>query len=274
MSDSGLESYQSPIQSTDIPEHGEKGAATGFTPHEESRTRTTALLAKFAHELRTSLSVVKGFAQLLQSELPDDTPESMREYVSMIVTHSAQIDRLIENVLAYDLAERGRLRFHLVPLDLVPFLKRSVSDCDGLLTEKALTLAEMLPEQPVMVVADEALLEQALRNLVAHAAQMAAPTTVLSLSLETREEHAVITLVDPVRTLDNARLALLFQPAWHVTADAWHAPDDARRAMRQMDLGLTVARSIVEAQGGRMEATSEENFGTTLSVYLPLERAE
>jgi two-component system sensor histidine kinase VicK len=112
------------------------------------------------------------------------------------------------------------------------------------------------------VAADERQIGRVLYNLLSHAAKYARPESELTVEIEAKDGFGRLLLRDPHLVMSDDMLARLFDLV----------EDGAKNgtALRGTDIGLVVARHIVEGHGGRLEASCKPHLGTSLLLYLPL----
>jgi signal transduction histidine kinase len=215
------------------------------------------LLAVVGHELRTPLSSIKGYGQLMARQLA-----TVQEQVQ-------RLDGLIGDVLDTARAEGGRLALRREPL--------SVSDLVGAACERfcAAHPSRKLDKQldaHALIEADAGRLSQVMDNLLSNAAKYSAPDTTVSVRTFLHDECVRVAIADKGVGIAPEHLPRLFDRFYRVPAD--NATDPAG-----FGLGLSIVRDLVEAHGGRVEVESKGlgtgcTFTVVLPVTLPLEDNE
>lgn len=222
--------------------------------------RKTSLLAMAAHDLRTPLAIIQGYSQLLADDLLPDASPTVREYVVNILAHAESLGNMIENLMSLDQLERNQLHLSVDCVELCEVADQAMDQVEGLLLVKELKLES--DSTPVCVTADEGQIRRILYNLLSHAAKYARPASTLYIKVTGDGEFGRISLTDSNRFLSEDTLARLFELVDVNTS--------GHTALRGMDIGLVLARQIIEQHGGRVTATSTPQSGTTLSLYLPV----
>jgi PAS domain S-box-containing protein len=200
-----------------------------------------------SHELRTPVTTVRGYAQLLQRDLARGG--LVRERVERAIEAIAEsTDRLAH--LTRDL------------LDLVGLIETVAAPYRASLGERHRLRLE-LPEAPVRVTADGERLTQVLTNLLDNALKYSPEGGEIAVSLLRCGEEVTLRVRDGGIGVPAEALETIFQPFSR-------APNAEESPMPGMGLGLFVCRSIVERHGGRLWAESEgEGRGTTVVAVLP-----
>lgn len=228
----------------------------------QTQVRKSSLLAMAAHDLRTPLAIIEGFAQLLESELDTDNNPAAAEYVSTILAHSDSLDHMIENLIALDQIESGQLRFSAVICNLNELVEFALAQVEGLLKLKNLSFIYHGTPAPAWVMVDEHQIQRALYNLLSHASKYARPGTQLQIEIGQESAFYNIQLHDPQRQIPPEMLSRLF--------DLADVNPEKRLSLRGMDLGLVFVRHVAEQHNGRVAATCVAEHGMTLKLYLPM----
>ena len=231
------------------------------------RRRAEALRDEFlsiaAHELKTPLTSLRGFAQLLMRQLDRDEgldPVRLRQGLSAIDQQSAKLARLVNQLLDVSRIDAGRLD-----------LDRKVADVVGVVEDVVATARvntfrhEFTVRAPsgALALVDPLRLEQVVRNLVDNAIRYSPDGGPITIEVEKSREAGVVTIAVSDRGLGI--------PPEHQGRifDRFHQAHP-ERGMGGMGLGLYISRQIVELHGGRIEAEYPEQGGTRMVVTLPI----
>jgi PAS domain S-box-containing protein len=220
-----------------------------------------------AHELRTPLAAIQGFASMLvvQTGLGrgPELADWQSEAISEIEAATRRVSELINDLLDATRIQAGRLELHTTPLDLVTVLRRCLARMQSTTTRHTLTLEA--PDAPVLLEADGLRLEQVLGNLLGNAIKYSpdgGPITV-TVQVNREAELAQVSIRDAGIGIPADQQALLFQR--FVRASNVHDHHIAGSG-----LGLYVCRELVERHGGHIWFESAEGQGTTFFFTLPL----
>jgi two-component system sensor histidine kinase BaeS len=223
---------------------------------EEARQNQTA---DVAHELRTPLTVLRGALEaMLDGIYPTD-----RDNLLAALTQVQTLTRLVEDLRLLALADAGQLRLHIASLDLSAFLREivEVHQLQAQEREVSLTL-EMAPSLPP-VQADRDRLAQVMGNLLGNALRYVSSGGHIHVRAVDQGREVIVAVVDDGPGIPSQDLPHLFERFWR-------GDRARRRATGGSGLGLTIARSLVEAHGGRIWAESEKEQGSTFTFTLPV----
>ena len=227
---------------------------------ERQQAAQLTFLAGVAHDLRNPLSALK------LSTAPTASPpseERLLRTMGIVSRQVSRLDRMVGDLLDSTRIESGHLELNLEPRDARDLAASVVElyQMGGGGREPVL----VLPETPVPVRCDPLRLEQVLHNLVSNALKYSPADSPVEVRVECEGEEAVLAVTDRGIGMSAEELRDLFMP--------FGRTGRARETAPGVGLGLSVARRIVEAHGGRIEVESEPGVGSTFRVRLPLPRA-
>lgn len=223
---------------------------------EQARRNQTA---DVAHELRTPLTVIQGTLEaMLDGVYPAD-----RDNLQAALAQTRTLSRLVEDLRLLALADAGRLSLHTAPLDLASFLRETVEAHQTQAQERDVSLALEIPAPLPPVEADRDRLAQVLGNLLNNALRYVPSGGHVTIRARGTEEEVAVSVSDDGPGIPPADLPHLFERFWR--------GDRARRqATGGSGLGLTIARSLVEAHGGRLWVESAAGKGAVFTFTLPV----
>lgn len=218
-------------------------------------------LSMAAHDLRTPLTVIRGFAELLLGGLGEKTPPT-REYLLMIATQTEWLDRLITDLLSINQIEEGRLALQPVAHDLNDLIDGMARGIENLAKTKGLTFQIEQAQASTAVFADPERVKQILYNLLGNAVKYTPPQGVIRLRTWVEDQLAVIEVSDTGRGITREQQSQLFKP--------YYRTEEARRGRTQgAGMGLYIVKTLVEALHGRIDVRSSPGAGATFTVRLP-----
>lgn len=218
------------------------------------------LLADISHELKTPLASIKGYMEALE----DGVVEPGTETYHRVYREADRLQRLVHDLQEISRTEAGRLEIHPLPVDPAGLMRTAVERLLPQFQENAVTLTSHIPAALPLVWADTDRTGQVLLNLLGNALQYTPPGGQVTLSAS-RENGAVrFTVRDTGVGLAAEDIERVFQRFYRV--------DKSRaRASGGSGIGLTIARYLVEAQGGRIWAESAGlGQGSAFHFTLPL----
>ena len=223
---------------------------------EEADAVKTRFLANMSYELRTPLTSIGGFAELLAGGVAGELSETGKEYVGAILSSVERLRQQIESVLDLTQSEAGMLPLAKDEIELLGFATAIVREREGAIAEAGVTLDLRGDRGAGKIIGDRRQLARAIGNILdnAIAATPAGGRILMQLARRKGEAQIVISDNGPGMQPDELARALA----------GWRSGDDGERG-----LGLPLARQLIEAHRGRLELQSEPGAGTTATIILP-----
>jgi signal transduction histidine kinase len=212
-----------------------------------------------AHELRTPVTSIKGYAQLLVRLVPEQETR-LRQMVEELDHQAERLARLVQDLLEVAEFQAGHPDLHLERFDLSKLVRQVVA---GVKAEKG---PRVVPREvvPAIVEADRARLQRVLEDLLQVALRSAPAGTDVDVELVLHEGDVQIAVRDRAVTIPPERQPHLFEPFYPI----WAPGEEGYTPSR--GVGLYIDRAIVEAHGGDMWFESQEGKGMAFHVRLPL----
>ncbi len=216
------------------------------------------LIANVSHELKTPLTAVKGFLELMESE--NLSPEQRAEFLKLTDIEVQRLERLIAEQL-----ELARIDAGALPLDREMVDMRELADgvagSRALLAEReGVELVTSHPDEPVMVHADPARLEQLLLILLDNALKNTGSGGKVTVGVSHSDHDAFLTVRDTGTGIPIEAQQFIF--------DRYYQADESRQG-GGLGLGLSIARGLAEAHDGSIEVRSAPGIGSVFTVRLP-----
>ena len=215
-----------------------------------------------SHDLKNPVHTIQMAASLLLDPDIALDPAQRQKQVEVIRRSAIQMSRLLEDLLDISNAEGGRLALEARPEEIGPIVHEAQDAFQLRATELGLELrAEVAPELPSVLV-DRPRVLQVLSNLIANSLKFTPPGGTVIVRAEPAGSELRLSVLDTGIGIARADLEYVFDRFWQV-----------RRAERaSAGLGLAIAKSVVEAHGGRIWVESTEGHGTLFCFTLPLAR--
>jgi len=219
------------------------------------RKQTTA---NIAHDLRTPLSVIMGYTEALNDGKLTGTPEV---YTTMHQV-SQHLSHLIDDLRTLSLADAGELPINLQMIPVVTLLERTTAAYTPQAQEQVVSLeVKTDPDNPKIEV-DPDRMSQVLGNLVSNALRYTPSGGWIELSATAAEGDVCIMVQDNGTGIPPEDLPKVFT--------RFYRGDKSRQQNGEAGLGLTIAKSLVEMQGGTISVESVIGEGTTFTIRFPL----
>ncbi|MBS3905269.1 MAG: PAS domain-containing protein [Simkania sp.] len=216
-------------------------------------------VANASHELRTPITIIRGFAETLQ-DLPEISAEMLHDITDKILRSCHRMDHLIKSLLV--LADIENL-----PLaNLQNYnLGQLIEECrEHLLSVKPDARVEIIihGEQPIMALVVADLFELALFNLLENAVKYSASPAYITIVLQKQEDTISISVTDRGMGIPEADLDQIFSRFY--TVNKAHS-----RKLGGAGLGLSIVKTIIEKHDGSISAVSEIGKGSCFTILLP-----
>jgi signal transduction histidine kinase len=220
----------------------------------------TAFVANMSYELRTPLTSISGFAEMLQGGYAGELTEQATQYVAAILDSVGRLGTMIDDVLdltqGADDAPMAR-----VTVDLASVARSSADGMQQMAAERAIDLAVEIGTTTGQVNGDARRLREVIDHLLRHAISAAESGGRVLLHTDGDERQARIIVSDDGAGMDPASARRAF--------DRFAQPSANDRGVRALDLGLPLAKQFVEAHGGTISLVSEVGIGSLVTAELP-----
>lgn len=226
---------------------------------EEADRIKTAFVSNISYELRTPLTSIAGFAEMMEAGYAGELPTSARDYVTAILSSVARLSALIDDILDLTQSDTGGLLLAEEELDLVEMLEGLLGPARELADAKSISLSVGLDPSTGSITGDRRRLSQAVMNLLRNAVQFTPSGGTIELIADGDADAARIAVSDTgpgVAPADRTRIFDRFQRS-------------AEPEGNGMGLGLPLARQFVEAHGGTISLRSEPGAGSEFTITLP-----
>ena len=251
----GGEMTQVQVRSDD--EIGELGEAFNLMARSLAQQETLRrnLMADIAHELRTPLTVIRSDLEALLDGVYEPTPETL----ASVQEETLLLARLVDDLRALAQAEAGQLRLEKESLDLADLLRGVAAGFELQAKSQGQELNLDLPPDLPPVDADPQRVRQVTANLVSNALRHAPDAGRVVVSAEALPAEVQVSVADDGPGITQEDLDRVFERFWR----------GARPRAQGSGLGLTIARELVRAHGGRIWAESELGQGSIFTFTLP-----
>ena len=227
----------------------------------EIDTLKSDFVSTVSHDLRSPLTLMRGYASML--EMAGELNEQQKNYARMIMQGVDNMAKLVNNLL-----DLGRIDFGVgLQVDSIPVLdiiERVTSSLQYQATQKNISLGVEIPRDlPHAIEADQALLHQALYNLVENAIKYTPENGVVTLQLQCTPISLTFAIQDSGIGIPESDLPRLFEKFFRGT-------NREALAQRGTGLGLAIVKSIAERHSGKVWVKSELGKGSTFYLQIPL----
>ncbi|MDP9381944.1 MAG: PAS domain S-box protein [Chloroflexota bacterium] len=221
-------------------------------------------LSVASHELKTPVTVLKGYAQLLEGQARKKGDTASLKPLLTIKRQIERMTRLIDDLLDVSRIETGRIEFQMAPFNLSEALREVLSELRGWAPDFEFRLDERVSD--LFVVGDRQRIQQVMTNLLTNAVKYSKGRRQIDVCIERRDDQAVISVSDYgigiPREQEPEVFGLYFRGA-NASANNYGG----------LGMGLYISKRIVDHHGGSIGLVSKEGEGSTFYFSLPLAKS-
>jgi len=223
----------------------------------ESERTKNELITNVAHDLRTPLTSIIGYLELLSGDVKLE-PEIQKKYINIAYVKTKRLEKLIEDLFGFTKMNYGKLSMHVGQVDVVKLLSQLLEEFYPSFVDKNLSY-ELQSNVPVKVItADGNLLARLFDNLINNAIKYGADGKRIMVKLHADDEIVTVSVINYVIPADE--LPLIFNKFYRV--------EQSRSTNTGgTGLGLAISKNIVDMHGGTITVTSDLS-GTVFTVKL------
>ena len=248
----------------DFKKHGENlnSIADGMNSAVEQRMKSermkTELITNVSHDIKTPLTSIINYSDLISKEECDN--QKVKDYASVLLRQSERLKRLIEDLVEASKASTGNLDVELFPCEAGVMLTQISGEYDDKLKASRLSLIAYQPDRPIRIMADGRRMIRVFDNLMNNICKYSLPGTRVYISLTEEAGKAVFTFKNTSRDALNVSPDELMER---------FVRGDSSRSTEGNGLGLSIARSLTELQGGEFDLSIDGDlFKVTLKFPI------
>ena len=219
-----------------------------------SERMKTELITNVSHDIKTPLTSIINFVDLLSRP---HSKEDDKQYLEVLSRQSLQLKKLIEDLMELSKASSGNLQPNIITMDAAETVNQALGEFSDKLAKVQLTPVFYPPEEPMMIAADGRLTWRVLSNLLSNAVKYATPGTRVYVELSRDEETVQLS----IKNISKEELRLSAEDLLERFVRG-----DASRNREGSGLGLNIAKTLMEVQGGSLHLTLDGDlFKVTLT---------
>jgi signal transduction histidine kinase len=231
---------------------------------EASQVERREFVSTVSHELRTPLTSMKMYTDMLGEGDAGELNEKQQRLVDNMKSTVDRLSRMVDDLNDVSLLEAGRFSLQIESLDVVELVASAIEISEPIFSERGMTVRIDRPVGPVIVDVDRERMFQVMLNLLNNSAKYAEKGTEATVTISTTSPNEVrVAVADKGPGIEPDELETVFE--------SFYRSKSARRTrVPGSGLGLSIARGLVEAQGGKIWAESRIGEGSTFIFTLPL----
>ncbi|NQT22954.1 MAG: tetratricopeptide repeat protein [Candidatus Omnitrophica bacterium] len=223
-------------------------------------------ISSVSHELKTPLAAIKMFTETLQMGRVK-SEEGIREYYSTIVRETDRLTRFINKILDFQKIEKGKKIYSFDSVDIKNLLREAVDIYKDQVQDQDLVVKEEYSDNLPKIEIDEDAMFQVILNLLTNAYKYSKEEKYIKVIAEAKDSFVYISVEDRGMGISKDKITKIFDKFYRIDRDV-------ARDIKGSGIGLAFVKSVVEAHGGKIAASSQLNKGSKFTVALPVKKEE
>lgn len=215
-----------------------------------------------SHELRTPMTVIRGYIELMLQGRVGELNEKQRGFLQKVLDNTKSLIEFVNVTLDINKLESGVVSLNLEKVDISTSIAKSVDGIRNLFDESKIKL--VYEPQSIIAPIEPPQFERVITNLLSNALKFTPPEGTVSVETKVEDRHAIIGVHDTGVGISEDDQKLLFQKYAQID-NAWISK------MRGTGLGLVISKDLIEKMNGKMWVESKLGEGSTFYVSLPIE---
>lgn len=217
-----------------------------------------------AHDMRSPMSGILGFSNLLLDQVKQKDYEGIEKYAEIIQQSSQRTMDLLNSLLEWSFSESGRMKFNPENFEMVTLMDETILLFKDFATQKSVAITWELPHN-VSVYADKAMISTVMRNLISNALKFSHPGGNIGISIEVKSGDVQVTVADQGVGMDQNSIDILFKLDKNFSTTGTNNE-------KGTGLGLVLCKTFLEKHGGKIWVESEFGKGCQFKFTLPLKQ--
>ncbi len=229
---------------------------------EAERTKNE-LITNVAHDLRTPLTSIIGYLEILSGQKAQLTPEVQKKYLDIAYSKAKRLEKLIEDLFGFTKLNYGKISMHISRVDIIKLLSQLLEEAYPNFEKRGLSY-ELQSNVPAKVItADGNLLARLFDNLITNAIKYGAEGKRILVKVHAEEDIVQVAVANYGYVIPQEELPLLFEKFYRVE-------QSRSTTTGGTGLGLAIVKNIVDMHGGKITVKSDLN-GTVFTVTLQVD---
>lgn len=245
--------------------HGIEAIVRDITEHKKLESMKNGFIVAVTHELRTPLVSIRGYIDHILAREPN-VSDSLRSKIEVVQRNTDRLLELTNDLLSIQNMENGTLEIKLQKLNLTEALTQCVEEIQPILREKQQEISLDVSDKNLLVSADRLRLSEILMNILNNATKFTRDGGHIVIRAEGDKSWATVYVSDNGIGIDKKDLDRVFEPFAVIGKPTY---------FKGTGLGMSLARKLIEAQGGKIWVTSHgKGLGATFAFTLPTAKEE
>lgn len=222
------------------------------------------LIANISHDLRTPLTMVKAYAEMIR-DLSGDNPVKRAEHIQVIIDEADRLSNLVNNLLELSKLESGNMELNMTEFSIVEKLNDCMTRYKLLIEQNGYDI-KYIPDEDRMICADMAKLDQVIYNFINNAINYTGDEKVIRIKQINKEHCVRIEVTDNGAGISKELLPKIF--------DRYYRDSKYKRDVVGTGLGLSICKEILKKHNFAFGVSSEEGHGSTFWFEAPVVKEE
>jgi Signal transduction histidine kinase len=231
-----------------------------FEYERELETAKSELITNVSHDLRTPLTPIIAYLDILRNE-KFNTEEEEKEYLNSSYNLSIKLKKLIDELFEYTKLSSREVVLNLVDVDICPILNQIVGEYAPMLESKGLRVVSQIANEELLVKVDVEKMVRVFDNIISNAEKYSIKPSAIIVKTENKSDYVCISISNEGEHIEQDKLNKMFEKFYRV--------DISRTStIEGSGLGLAVSKKIVDLHNGQIWAECDSNI-ITINVILP-----
>lgn len=213
------------------------------------------MLSNISHDIKTPLTVILGYLEIMCLESPDD------KVLKKVETKAKQVMELINQFFTLAKLEAGDMNIKISKININELCKENILDFYDILSQKNFDVDISIPEQDIFVQGDKDAIHRILFNLLSNAVRYGSDGNYIGFILREDKNYVWIDIIDKGKGIEKKFASNVFERVYTME-------DSRNRKIQGNGLGLTIAKNLANQLGGDITLSSEPNVKTVFTVKL------
>lgn len=234
-----------------------------ITQRKEVDRAKTEFVSLASHQLRTPLSAIRWYSEMLLSKYVGQLNDKQKQYVKEIYAGNLRMVELVNALLNVSRIDLGTFAIEPEPVNLVEICDSVLGELNPQVMEKKQTIERIYAKAPATYLADPKLIRIVFQNFLSNSVKYTQPEGHVTAEIGTQDNMLYIRVSDNGYGIPKAQHGKIFEKLFR-------ADNVRQKDTEGTGLGMYIVKAIVESSGGKIWFESAENEGTTFHVLLPL----
>lgn len=238
------------------------GTFTDINDQKKVEKEKDEFLSIASHELKTPLTSIKAYVQLMDKKLKYDINSPEKTYVNKVLTQIEKLNSLITDLLDISKIENGKLKINKKPTNIETVIQNSIDAILQTQTSNKINIERHGTKQDIFIPLDEIRIEQVLINFLSNAIKYSPNNNNIILTTFVDEDNIRISVTDFGIGIPEYKQAMVFQKFYRV--------EESSVQFQGLGIGLFICSEIIALHNGTIGVSSENSQGSTFYFTLPL----